>query len=56
MATTKLVCNGCNSEFSVKSSMDPKHYKPHFCVYCGDELEEERELEIDYPELDSQDE
>jgi hypothetical protein len=53
MATKNLVCGECNSEFTIKHSMDSKHYKPAYCVFCGTEID--TELEVDYRDLESDD-
>jgi len=48
MASTNIICDNCDNEFTLKSrAIDPIQY----CPYCGDELhidiDEREEIEID---------
>lgn len=53
MAATKVSCGGCNSEYTISSSMDKKHYTPAYCVYCGDSLDNDVEPDLDFSDLES---
>lgn len=52
MAKTRkwLECTSCDAMFAVRHTMDEKFYKTEFCPFCGDELDVEEELDLDYGE------
>ncbi len=41
------VCESCEAEFSVKHHMDDIYYIVSYCLFCGEELSEEFEDEIE---------
>jgi len=45
-----LVCESCEAEFYIKHNMNERYYKVTFCSFCGVELSEELEDEVDYYE------
>ena len=42
-----IVCEECDAEFRIKHAMDEHYYSVKFCVFCGDELAEELEDEVE---------
>jgi len=42
-----IVCEGCDAEFKITHSMDEHYYSIKFCVFCGAELAEELEDELE---------
>ena len=52
----KLVyCESCDAEFRIKHDMSGRLYKVEFCPFCGDELNEELEDELeDYEDYDDE--
>ena len=42
-----IVCEECEAEFRIKHGMDEHYYSVKFCVFCGDELAEELEDEVE---------
>ena len=47
-----VVCESCEAEFSVYHNMDDKYYKESYCLFCGTELSDEREDEIEWIDED----
>ena len=46
-----IVCESCEAEFRIAHSLDENYYKETFCPFCGEELAEEMEDELeDYDE------
>ena len=46
-----IVCENCDAEFRIKHSLDENYYKERYCPFCGEELTEEMEDELeDYDE------
>ena len=46
-----IVCESCEAEFRIKHSLDDNYYKEKLCPFCGEELTEEMEHDIeDYDE------
>ena len=46
-----IVCENCEAEFRIKHSLDENYYKEKSCPFCGEELTEEMEHELeDYDE------
>lgn len=43
-------CSSCDALFWVEHDMDEKYYPVTNCPFCGDELDIEEELELDYGE------
>ena len=43
-----VVCESCEAEFSIKHSMDEIYYRISYCIFCGEELLEELEDEIEW--------
>ena len=42
-----LVCESCDAEFSIKHNMDKRLYKIEHCPFCGEQLNEEMEDEVE---------
>ena len=36
-----VVCESCEAEFRIKHSMDEHYYYMKFCVFCGENVEED---------------
>jgi len=50
-----IVCESCDAEFRIKHDMSGRLYKVEFCPFCGDELNEELEDELeDYEDYDDE--
>ena len=49
-----IVCENCEAEFRIKHDLDENYYSVRFCVFCGSELTEELEDEIDWPDEDTE--
>ena len=43
-------CSSCDALFFVEHEMDEHFYPITHCPFCGDELDIEEELELDYGE------
>lgn len=43
-------CSSCDALFWVEHDMDKNYYPVTHCPFCGDELDIEEELELDYGE------
>ena len=43
-----VVCELCEAEFSIKHSMDDYYYRVTYCIFCGTELLDELEDEIEW--------
>jgi rRNA maturation endonuclease Nob1 len=43
-----IVCESCEAEFKIKHSMDEGYYHLSFCPFCGEDLNEEFEDEIEW--------
>ena len=43
-----VVCESCEAEFSIKHSMDDYYYRVTYCTFCGTELLDELEDEIEW--------
>lgn len=43
-------CSSCDALFFIEYDMDEKFYPVTNCPFCGDELDIEEELELDYGE------
>jgi len=43
-----VVCESCEAEFSIKHSMDEYYYRVVYCAFCGAELLNELEDEIEW--------
>lgn len=43
-------CSSCDALFWVEHDMDEQFYPVTNCPFCGDELDIEEELELDYGE------
>jgi rRNA maturation endonuclease Nob1 len=42
-----IVCEGCEAEFRIKHDLDEHFYSVKFCVFCGHELIDELEDELE---------
>ena len=47
-----VVCESCEAEFSIKHSMHEDYYRVVYCVFCGNELTDELEDEIEWNDED----
>ena len=47
-----VVCELCEAEFSIKHSMDDYYYRITYCTFCGIELLDELEDEIEWIDED----
>ena len=45
-----VVCESCEAEFSIKHTMDEIYYRIYYCTFCGEELSDELEDEIEWSE------
>jgi len=43
-----FVCEYCEAEFSVKHHMDDIYYRVTYCLFCGTDLSDELEDEIEW--------
>ena len=43
-----VVCESCEAEFQIKHTMDEKYYRMNYCPFCGEDLSEELEDEIEW--------
>lgn len=43
-------CLECEAEFSIRHSMDDRHYVVEYCPFCGVELDHEEEFDSDEEE------
>jgi DNA-directed RNA polymerase subunit RPC12/RpoP len=43
----RLGCTECGAEFTLVWDLDADYYVPTYCSFCGTELEEEMEDELD---------
>ena len=49
-----VVCESCEAEFSIKHSMDEYYYRITYCTFCGAELSDELEDEIEWVDEDEE--
>ena len=42
-----IVCEECEAEFRIKHALDEHFYSVKFCVFCGHELTDELEDELE---------
>ena len=47
-----VVCESCEAVFSIKHSMDDYYYRVTYCIFCGTELLDELEDEIEWEDED----
>jgi len=47
-----VVCESCEAEFSIKHSMDDDYYRVAYCTFCGVELVDGLEDEIEWDDED----
>jgi uncharacterized CHY-type Zn-finger protein len=45
-----VVCGSCEAEFRIKHGMDEGYYIISFCPFCGEDLDNELEDEIEWDE------
>jgi len=43
-----VVCESCEAEFQIKHSMDENYYRVIHCPFCGADLTEELEDEMEW--------
>lgn len=48
----KVFCYSCDLEFTVKVSEDEDKVEVSYCVFCGDEIEQEQDVPEDSEEDD----
>lgn len=49
-----IVCEECEAEFHIKHTMDEHYYFIKFCPFCGHEIAEELEDEIEWQDEDTE--
>ena len=49
-----VVCELCEAEFSIKHSMNDNYYRITYCTFCGTELSDELEDEIEWIDEDGE--
>ena len=49
-----IECVSCDGVFKVEHEMIEQYYSVEFCPFCGEELELEEELEMDYGEEENE--
>ena len=42
-----IYCDSCEAEFKINHDMDEEYYQVKFCPFCGSEIDEEYEDDID---------
>ena len=47
-----IVCESYEGEFKIRHSMDEGYYSISFCPFCGEELNDELEDDIEWEEDD----
>ena len=47
-----VVCESCEAEFSIKHSMDDDYYRVAYCTFCGVELIDGLDDEIEWEDED----
>ena len=47
-----VVCESCEAEFSIRHSMNDRYYIISHCTFCGSELSDELEDEIEWDDED----
>ena len=47
-----VVCESCEAVFSIKHSLDDYYYRVTYCIFCGTELLDELEDEIEWEDED----
>jgi DNA-directed RNA polymerase subunit RPC12/RpoP len=40
-------CYSCDAEFKIKHSLDSDAYDVYYCPFCGGEIEDEEDEELD---------
>lgn len=40
-------CYHCDATFKIKHSLDEKYYEVNFCPFCGSDIEEQEDEEVD---------
>ena len=43
-----VTCESCEAVFQIKHSMDERYYRIVYCSFCGEELNEELEDDIEW--------
>ena len=43
-----IVCVSCEAEFKIKHTMDEAYYEISLCPFCGEELEDDYEDDIEW--------
>ena len=47
-----VVCESCDAEFAIKHTMENRLYKVVYCPFCGDDLDDELEDDIEWEDED----
>ena len=48
-----IVCVSCEAEFRIKHTMDEGYYEISFCPFCGEDLEDDYEDDIEWGDDES---
>ena len=46
----KVVCESCEAEYQIKHNLNESYYTAIYCTFCGAELSDELEDEIEWEE------
>lgn len=44
MAKINITCPDCEADYTLSHDMEERRYAPQFCLFCGEEIEEEDEF------------
>ena len=47
-----IVCESCEAEFTIKHSMEELYYSIQYCPFCGEDLTEQFEDEMEWEEVE----
>jgi len=47
-----IVCESCEAEYKIKHNLNERYYIIQYCTFCGDDLSDELEDEIEWDEDD----
>jgi PHP family Zn ribbon phosphoesterase len=47
MPNKQFTCDHCDADFKIKHSLDESYYEVMFCPFCGGEINEGDEDEVD---------
>lgn len=43
-----IVCDSCEAEYQIKHNLNESYYNVLYCTFCGEELSDELEDEIEW--------